>query len=129
MNIRNLFALHMHVGLPHGERVDICLRVEVGETVVHEAVRGLVGPDGVDDIEERRLWPEPPVVDRNLRRGLLRPLWKPPGFELCDAPGAESEHGEGDDYVLGKKSLLCENGLFFEMPDKAMACLGGDQVS
>jgi len=56
----------MHVGLPQGKWIDVCARVEIGKTVINKPVRCFVGPDSIDDIEERRLWVKTPVVDSNL---------------------------------------------------------------
>lgn len=48
----NLPPFHVHTRVPQRKRVDVCLLVEVRETVVDEAVVGFVGADGVDHVEE-----------------------------------------------------------------------------
>lgn len=75
----------MHVGLTHGEWIDIVLWIEIGETVVHEAVGGFVGTDGVYDIEQFGIGLQAPIVDGNLRSRAVGPLWNPTRFEFLDA--------------------------------------------
>ena len=67
-------ALDAHVGLAERKGVDVRPRVEVREGVVDEAVRGLVGAHGVDDVEERRVRAQAPVVDRDRGRRHICPL-------------------------------------------------------
>jgi len=59
----------MHVRFPHGERIDICARVEICKTVVDKPVRGLVRSDSIDDVEESRIWVKTPVVDCDFGGG------------------------------------------------------------
>lgn len=66
-------TLHMHIRLSQRERIHVVL-AQVGERVVHETVRGLVGANGVDDVEHRRVWAEAPVVLRDLRSGFITPV-------------------------------------------------------
>ena len=62
-------ALGSHVRLAEREGVDVRLVVEARKTVVHEAVRALVAPDGVHDVEELGVGSETPIVLGDLRRG------------------------------------------------------------
>ena len=62
----NARALGGHVRLAEREGVDVGLVFQTGEAVVDEAVRALVAPHGVDDIEELRVGAEAPVVFGNF---------------------------------------------------------------
>lgn len=56
----------MHVRLANGEGVDIRLVVEVGKTVVDEAVSALVTANRIEDVEEFGVCLQAPVVLCNL---------------------------------------------------------------
>lgn len=59
----NLCALEVHVGLAQRERIDVCFRVQVRQAVVDEAMRGLIRPHGIKNIEELGVFRKSPIVD------------------------------------------------------------------
>ena len=48
---RELFALDQHIRFSEREWVDVFLRIDIRKTVVHESMRRLVAPNGIDDIQ------------------------------------------------------------------------------
>ena len=72
-HVRNLLALHSHVGLPERERVDI-VRLEVRQTVIDKSMGALVAPHSVNHVKELSVGLEAPVVLRDLRCGVICPV-------------------------------------------------------
>lgn len=63
----------MHVWFANGKGVDIRLVVEVGKTVVDEAVSALVTANRIEDVEEFGVCLQAPVVLCNLRSWEILP--------------------------------------------------------
>ena len=67
-------AFGMHIWFTESKGINIRGRIQVRQTVVHEAMRSLVRPDSIDDVQQFCILWETPVVDGNFRRRLLCPM-------------------------------------------------------
>jgi hypothetical protein len=59
----DLRTLNVHVRLTQRERIDVGFRVQVRQAVVDEAMRGLVRPHGIENIEKLRVLRKSPIID------------------------------------------------------------------
>ena len=78
----------MHVRLPKREGVNVRHLIQVREGMVDESVGGLVAPNGVDDVQKRRVGRETPIVFGDLGCRFVGPAWKTTGLDFLDATGA-----------------------------------------
>ena len=63
--------LDVHVGLSERKRVDIRLRVQVGQAVVDEPMGCFVGTHCVDDVEQGSIWLQSPIIPSNVGRRFI----------------------------------------------------------
>ena len=63
--------LDVHIGLSERKRVDIRLRVQVGQAVVDESMGCFVGTHCVDDVEHSSIWLQPPIIPSNAGRWFI----------------------------------------------------------
>src|SRR6266404_9984297 len=68
------YAFDKHIRLAEREWIDVVLGVEVGESVVDETMCGLVGTNGIDDVEQSCVGTEAPIVDGDGWGRQTRPL-------------------------------------------------------
>lgn len=70
----------------------------------------LIGPDDHQDILHNRIWLEVEVLDRNVRRTKIWPLWDSPVIKI------------------GNGTSVGDNSFFLNVPDEAVAGAWGDEV-
>ena len=72
-HLLNLSTFDMHIWFTECERIDVGIRVEVGQAVIDKTVGCFIGSHRVNNVEEFSILWKAPVIDSNLRSRHIGP--------------------------------------------------------
>lgn len=73
-HLLNLSTFDMHIWFAECERIDVGIRVEVGQAVIDKTVGCFIGSHRINDVEEFGILWKAPVINGNLRSRHIGPI-------------------------------------------------------